>query len=127
MATKSGTTVQFSPQHRNKGGRPRGKTPLHDPARITQRAMPAKERMEKLAELARGITIKEVDKKGEAHIYTLPPNEKAIAQMNAYQFGKPKERTEVELTSGGKAMAIALLPPIVHPKKAKKGESEKEG
>jgi hypothetical protein len=116
-------TVQFDPARKNKGGRPKNKpTAKHDPARIIQKVIPARERIEKLAELSRGITVSETDKKGEVHVYTLPPNEKAIRQLNEYAWGKPVERSKIDVTSDGKPMAVALLPPIVHPKKDKKKE-----
>jgi len=111
-------TVEFSPTHRNKGGRPKGKrSKKHDPSRIICKVLPRIERFQLLAELARGVTVMKTDRKGNTVTYTEPPNEKAIRQLNEYDMGKAVERAEMDIKSDGKPLAVALIPPIVKEKK----------
>jgi squalene cyclase len=112
---------EFSPIHRNKGGRPKNsRAAKNDPSRIIRKIIPMTERVKLLAELARGVTVVETNQKGDTKTYTKPPDEKAIRQLNEYDHGKPVDRSKIDVTSGGeKLSAIALIPPILHPKKQK--------
>ena len=61
---------------------------------IIEEAISTRERMDLLAQLARGVTVKEEKKSGPV-IYTTPPSDFAIRQLNEYQYGKPRQQLEV--------------------------------
>ena len=61
----------------------------------------------KLFELVEGITVQEVNKKGEAVTYTLPPDIRAAEMLLLYRFGKPVQGVDIT-TAGDK-----LMPPII--------------
>lgn len=98
-------------QKRANSGRKKG-TPnanRSELAAIIEAAISTKERMKLLAELARGVTVEETDKKGDVNIYTKPPDSFAIRQLNEYQYGKPAQSITVG-TEDGEPFPIAYIP-----------------
>ncbi len=61
---------------------------------IIEKAISTQERMELLAQLARGILLEDLVK-GMPIVYRTPPSDFAIKQLNEYQYGKPKQIVEV--------------------------------
>lgn len=115
-------TEQFEDVVHNKRGRKPGATQQKNISKLICKVMPRKERVEKLAELARGVTIQKVGKKGEIAVFTLPPDEKALRQLNEYDVGRPIDKTKVDITSDGKPVNVILIPPIIRPKKKEDGD-----
>lgn len=72
-----------------------------------------KERLSILAELSRGIWVKEivVTAKGEekVKVYMEPPNERALIHLNEQQYGRPYSRTEIIIPPDAKT-GVVLLP-----------------
>ena len=66
--------------------------------------------IDKALELAEGVTVQEIDRKGEAQIYTRPPDREAIKYLIDRLAGKPTERVEVDdLSSMSDDELIAAL------------------
>ena len=89
-------------QTTNKGGRPKGskdKGPKRAQTFVSkqiEKAIPLKERLAKLAELARGVKVEKEDKRtGEKAVYSQPPDLAAIKHLNEYDLGKPAENIEM--------------------------------
>lgn len=57
--------------------------------------------IDKMMELAEGVTIKEFDKEGEEVIYTKPPDRQAAEYLINRIMGKPTERKELSGPDGG--------------------------
>lgn len=97
---------------RKTGGRGRG-TPNKDRkdlAKIIERAIPTEERMNLLAEVARGVTVQVTNSQGSVKIYIRPPDAKAIEQLNAYQYGKPAQRYEIAESDEDQNVNVVLIP-----------------
>jgi len=112
--------TQFSPVVRKKNGRPRGGA-HKDASKLINKVIPRKERIELLAELARGTVLSKTDKKGNTVTYTEKPDEKAIRQLNEYDMGKPIDKVDVT-SQGQQVSAVALIPPIIRDKLKKKND-----
>jgi hypothetical protein len=74
---------------------------------IINSIIPAKERYGLLAELARGITVQEIDKEGGVRVYEKPPSEPALKILCEYADGKPAQ--SVDVTSGGSKIAGVVV------------------
>jgi phenylpyruvate tautomerase PptA (4-oxalocrotonate tautomerase family) len=85
-------------------------------AALINKVMPARERMEKAAELARGVTCLTHDTHGKEKIYDRPPDIGALRFLEEYATGKPVQKTEI--TPGeGSAFACLVIPAQKFPAK----------
>lgn len=85
-------------------------------AKIINKVMPPKERVEKAAELARGVTCLTHDTHGKEKVYERPPDIAALRFLEEYATGKPVQKTEIT-GEGGSAFACLVIPTQNFPKK----------
>jgi uncharacterized protein with von Willebrand factor type A (vWA) domain len=72
---------------------------------VVENVMATEERMMILAELARGIKVLHQGKDGVERVYSVPPSESAIRQLNEMQHGMPYRRVGVgKDETGGKSL-----------------------
>src|SRR5947209_4218827 len=57
--------------------------------------------VDKLLELADGVTVSEIDAKGEERVYLRPPDRQAAEYLLNRILGKPTERAELSGPDGG--------------------------
>ena len=63
---------------------------------VIEKSIPFRERVELLAELARGVLVEEVTD-GEEKVYRTKPDVKALQQLNEMQKGKPAMTTKITM------------------------------
>lgn len=63
---------------------------------VIEKSIPFRERVELLAELARGVLVEEVVD-GEEKVYRTKPDVKALQQLNEMQKGKPAMTTKITM------------------------------
>ena len=83
---------------------------------IIENALPFKERVELLAELARGVLMSEETDEGEK-IYRTKPDIKALQQLNEMHKGKPQMSNKV-------ATPTDYVPVVVIPKQQRPPEEQ---
>ena len=90
-------------------GRPKGTVNKNkrEIVEVINKVIPAKERIGLLAELARGITVSEEQKRGEPKVYTKPPDCFALKILEEYASGKPPQ--SIDLTSGGEKLSVQVV------------------
>ena len=89
--------MSYPPTGKRHGGASRKNRPNKskaDLAAVINKIISQEERMGLAAELARGVTVEETDKKGEVKIYTKPPDIAALKFLEEYATGKPIQRFE---------------------------------
>jgi hypothetical protein len=79
-------------------------------AQIIERVIPTTERIELLAQLARGVRVQ-----GEIGVYTTKPDAAALRDLNDRQYGKPGQALEItydeeELSNRGSLDLSKLTP-----------------
>ena len=91
----------FQKQYINLSGRPKGsktKGPQRAQSfisKVIEKEIPLKERIKKLAELARGVIVEKEDKNGKKVVYAEKPDLAAIKHLNEYDLGKPAENIDM--------------------------------
>ena len=77
--------------HKRYGGKQKGSKnkSTYEVKAIINSILPAKERYGLLAELAKGILVKQIEKDGEVRVYEKPPSEAALKILCEYADGKP--------------------------------------
>lgn len=55
------------------------------------------ERVQLLADLARGVLVEKVDKEGNERVYREKPDVKALQQLNEMQIGKPQMTSKLNM------------------------------
>jgi len=96
------------PIKQNGGKRPgagrKRKTDVHGTA-IVRAEKQIRDRLpeiiDRMLELANGVTVQETDKDGNENIYTRPPDYKAAAYLIDRIMGKPTERKEISGPDNG--------------------------
>lgn len=85
----------------HRGGRKKGvpNRATREIKAVIEATIPLVERIELLADLARGVTVQETKKNGKTTIYTKPPDREALEVLEAYATGRPKQY--VDVTSDG--------------------------
>lgn len=99
-------------QDKKKPGRKNGKDPKKAATKasddaIIEIAIPFKERVELLAELARGVLVQEIED-GEEKVYRTKPDVKALQQLNEMQKGKPQMTTKINMPTD--YVPVAIIP-----------------
>jgi hypothetical protein len=97
---------------KKKPGRKAGKDPKKTAVKASDDAVieitiSFKERVELLAELARGVLVEEVND-GEEKVYRTKPDVKALQQLNEMQKGKPQMTTKISMPTD--FVPVAIIP-----------------
>jgi hypothetical protein len=87
---------------RAKGTRNRATREIRE---IIDSIIPAKERIQLLAQLARGVTVEHAS----GIVYKLPPDLQALKILEEYATGRPVQRV-VASTSEGQPLPVLLMP-----------------
>lgn len=78
-------------------------------AAIIEKAIPAAERIQLAAELARGITKESTNAKGETTIYVTAPSMEALRFLEEYATGKPVQKQEVKINDGLSCIIVPAM------------------
>lgn len=74
---------------------------------VIEKTISFKERVELLAELARGVLVQEVED-GEEKVYRTKPDVKALQQLNEMQKGKPQINQKISMPTD--YVPVAIIP-----------------
>lgn len=99
-------------QDKKKPGRKNGKDPKKAATKasddaVIETTISFKERVELLAELARGVLVQEIED-GEEKVYRTKPDVKALQQLNEMQKGKPQMTTKINMPTD--YVPVAIIP-----------------